>query len=222
LWNSDEELFELARRELFTAVVGDIMDQLSFFDQFLPPEIKPLRNNMILVGKAMPVLEQDVEPGCLDESEPFGLMLEALDDLKPGEVFLCSGASPRYALWGELMSTRAVFLGAAGAVLNGYTRDTSGILRLGFPTFAFGSYAQDQAPRGRVLDYRLSLKVGSVTVETGDIVFGDVDGVCIVPLALQEEVFTKALEKVRGERRVQDALKSGMSARDAFAKFGIM
>jgi regulator of RNase E activity RraA len=120
------------------------------------------------------------------------------------------------------MSTRALFLGAAGAVLNGYTRDTAGILRLGFPTFAFGSYAQDQAPRGRVLDYRLSLKIGSVKVETGDIVVGDVDGVCIVPLALQEEVFTEALEKVRGERRVHDALKSGMSARDAFAKFGIM
>jgi regulator of RNase E activity RraA len=223
LWNSEEELFELMRRELFTAVVGDIMDQLSLFHQFLPPEVRPLRDDMVLAGKAMPVLEEDVTPDSFDEStEPSGLMLQALDDLKTNEVFLCSGASPRYALWGELMSTRAIRLGAAGAVLNGYTRDTAGIIKLGFPTFAFGSYAQDQRPRGRVLDYRLRLEIGSVWVETGDIVMGDVDGVCIVPLAAHEEILAKALEKVRGEKKVRGALEQGMSARDAFTKFGIM
>jgi regulator of RNase E activity RraA len=223
MWNSEEDLFELVRRELSTAVVGDIMDHLSLFHQFLPPEIKPLCNGMVLAGKAMPVLEEDMTLGCEGETlEPFGLMLEALDNLKPNEVFLCSGASPRYALWGELMSTRAIHLRAAGAVINGYTRDTAGIIKLGFPTFAFGSYAQDQAPRGRVLDYRLSLKIGSVTIETGDIVLGDVDGVCIVPAAAHEEIFVKALEKVRGEKQVRDALEKGMSARDAFARFGIM
>lgn len=129
LWHSDEELFDLVRRELFTAVVGDIMDTLGLQRQFLAPQIQPLREDMVLVGRAMTVLEADVFAGAHDEAanpvmaKPFGLMLQALDDLKAGEVYICSGASPRYALWGELMSTRAIKLGAAGAVLDGYCRD---------------------------------------------------------------------------------------------------
>ena len=79
-------------------------------------------------------------------------MFAALDSLKPHEVYVASGSSPRYALWGELMSTRALHLKAAGAVLDGYVRDTLGIYALNFPTFGYGSCAQDQGPRGKVVD----------------------------------------------------------------------
>src|SRR6266545_4178983 len=151
-WRDDEELFAIARRELFTAVVGDCMDKLGLTHQFLPPQIQPLVRDMVAVGRAMPALEEDLreDPGGAPE-RPFGLMLAALDDLKAGEVYICTGASPRYALWGELMSTRAIRCGAAGAVLDGYSRDTRGILALGFPTFSYGAYAQDQGLRGRVV-----------------------------------------------------------------------
>lgn len=228
LWRDDDELFALARRELFTAVVGDIMDQQGFQRQFLPPQVAPLRDDMVAIGRAMTVLEADV---FTDRSESghhkllaksFGLMLEALDDLKRNEIYICTGASPKYALWGELMSTRAMKLGAAGAVLNGYSRDTRGILALDFPTFAWGSYAQDQAPRGKVIDFRVPLQIGDARVEPGDIVFGDIDGVCVVPRGIEREIFTKALEKARGEKRVKQAIEAGMSARKAFDRFGIM
>jgi regulator of RNase E activity RraA len=228
LWKSDDELFAIARQELFTAVVGDVMDKLLLQRQFLRPEIQPLQQDMVLIGRAMTVLEADVfgeaSPGSANPlmSKPFGLMLEALDDLKQDEVYLCTGASPTYALWGELMSTRARLLGAAGAVVDGYSRDTKGILSMGFPTFSWGRYAQDQGPRGKVLDFRVPLDIGGIRIEPGDIVFGDIDGVCIVPRRAEEEVFTAALEKARGEKRVKTAIESGMSAVEAFKKFGIM
>src|ERR687898_2410153 len=183
-WGTDEELYGTIRRALFTAVVGDVMDTMGLLRQFLPPQIKPLRNDMVVTGRAMTVLEADVfaeshDPSGTDfMSEPFGLMFRALDDLKAGEVYICAGASPRYALWGELMSTRAIKLGATGAVVDGYHRDTRGILGLGFPVFSYGGYAQDQAPRGKVIDFRVSLEIAGVRVKPGDIVFGDVDGVC--------------------------------------------
>jgi regulator of RNase E activity RraA len=221
-WGSDEELFDTLRRELFTAVVGDVMDTMGLLRQFLPPQIKPLRNDMVVTGRAMTVLEADVPSGTDFVSEPFGLMFRALDDLKAGEVYVCAGGSPRYALWGELMSTRAIRLGAAGAVVNGYHRDTSGILRLGFPTFSYGGYAQDQAPRGKVTDFRVPLEVGGVKVTPGDIVFGDLDGVCVIPRAAEEEVFRRALEKVQKENLVGQAIEEGMSAQEAFEKFGVM
>lgn len=228
LWRTEQELVELVRQELFTAVVGDVMDKLGLTTQFLPPQIRPVRPDMTVIGRAMPVLEADVFGEVVTGgsnplmTKPFGLMFEALDNLRPGEVYLCTGASPSYALWGELMSTRAIKLGAAGAVLDGYLRDTSGILRLNFPSFAYGSYAQDQGPRGKVIDFRIPVKIGAVTVQPGDLVFGDIDGVCIVPRAAEEDVFQRALEKVRGEKRVKAAIENGMSAAEAFAQYGIM
>lgn len=219
LWKNDSELFEIARRELFSSVVGDAMDKLGLRRQYLPPGIHPLSPDMSLIGRAMPVLEADI----FEEPEkPFGMMFEALDDLKQDEIYLCAGGSPRYAVWGENMSTRAMKLGAAGAVMSSYARDTHGIIGMGFPTFALGSYGQDQGPRGEVIDFRCTVEIGAATIRTGDIIVGDVDGVLVVPNEAEEEVFSKSIEKARGEKLVMEALKDGMSAVEAYAKFGIM
>lgn len=218
IWKNDDELFALARRELFTAVVGDVMDKLGLRHQFLPPKIQPLDRSMVTVGRAMTVLEAD----CFEDSG-FGLMFEALDGLSKNEVYVCAGASPRYALWGELMSVRARKCGAVGAVMDGYSRDTRGILKLKFPCFSHGSYAQDQSPRGKVIGYRVPIEMeGGVRIEPGDIVFGDLDGVCVVPRAGEKAVFVAAIEKARGEKTVRKSLERGMSARDAFARYGIL
>lgn len=225
---NDDDLFSIIREELYTAVVGDIMDKMGFLHQFLPPQIRPLSDTMFLVGRAMTVLEADafeeLSLGSANPimSKPFGLMLEAIDDLKKNEVYICSGSSPTYALWGELMSTRAMQLCAAGAVVNGYSRDTHGILKLNFPTFSYGSYAQDQAPRGKVIDFRVPIEMNAVRINPGDIIIGDIDGVCVVPKEIEEEVFKRAIEKARGEKIVQKAIFNGMSAKDAFEKYGIM
>ncbi|MDB5057545.1 MAG: demethylmenaquinone methyltransferase, partial [Chloroflexi bacterium] len=97
-----------------------------------------------------------------------------------------------------------------------------GIRGLRFPTFCYGSYAQDQGPRGKVIDFRVPVEIGQVLVAPGDVVFGDIDGVCIVPAAAVEEAFSRAVEKVRGEDQVRQALENGMSTAEAFSKFGIM
>jgi regulator of RNase E activity RraA len=106
--------------------------------------------------------------------------------------------------------------------LNGYVRDTRKILELGFPTFCFGSYGQDSAPRYKVHDYRIPIEIGGVFIQPGDILFGDIDGVVVIPAAVERETFTLALEKVRGERTVRKALEEGVSAADAFRTHGIM
>ena len=227
-WNNDDELFALMKEKLFTAVIGDIMDKDGYLHQFLPPSIQPLRDDMIVAGRAMTVLEADT----FDEisgsgknsslSKPFGLMLEALDDLRKNEVYICTGSSPSYALWGELMSTRAKKLGSAGVVLNGYTRDSQGIIDLGFPTFSMGRYAQDQGPRGKVIDFRTKIEMDGALINPGDIVFGDTEGVCIIPREIERDVILRAMEKADGEKMVQKAIEQGMSACDAFKKYAIM
>lgn len=227
-WKDDTSLFELIKAELYTAVIGDIMDKLNYTHQFLPPRIRPLQDNTFLVGRAMTVLETDViENATTNGNNPllkksFGLMLEALDDLKENEVYICSGSSPNYALWGELMSARAIACKAAGAVVNGYSRDTKGILALNFPCFSYGPYAQDQAPRGKVIDFRVPIDMEGVIINDGDIIIGDIDGVCVVPKEIEEDVFIKSFEKARGERMVLKKIQEGMPSREAFDKYGIM
>ena len=226
-WSNDAELFAVMRKELYSAVLGDILDKMGRLHQFLPWRIQPLQDDMVVAGRAMPVLEADAfEELSAGQnpvmSKPFGLMLEALDDLKENEVYLCTGASPSYALVGELMCTRMQLLKAAGAVANGFHRDTKGILELGFPCFSYGRYAQDQGPRGKVIDYRVPIEVEGVRVNPGDIVFGDLDGVLIIPREIEQEVIERAYEKATGEKMVAEAIRGGMGAKASFDKHGIM
>ena len=228
MWQDDDELFALMREQLFPAVVGDILDTMGLLKQFLSPGIRPLRPDMVVIGRAMPVLEANCfaasEPaGQLPLSrQPFGLLFQALDQLRPHEVYVATGCAPQFALWGGLMTTRAQHLAAAGAVLDGYSRDTPEVLASGLPVFSLGGYAQDQGPRGKVVDYRVAVEINGVRIAPGDIVFGDLDGVLVIPRHAEEEAIRRALDKASTENQVRIAIENGMSTVEAFKTFGVM
>lgn len=213
------ELLELVKEELYTPVVGDILDQMGLYHQFLPQAVRPLREDMKLAGYAMPVLMIDVYG---EQKKPFGRLTEALDSIQKDEIYLASGGEMRCAYWGELLTATARMRSGAGAVINGWHRDTPQILEQDWPIFSRGCYAQDSSVRTQVVDYRCTIEVGGVCVEPGDMVFGDVDGVLVVPVKYMDEVIEKALEKARGEKCVREAIEEGMSATEAFAVFGIL
>ena len=227
-WKDQAEMFEIMRSDLNTAIIGDIMDEKGYHHQFLPPEIKPLRKDMVVAGSAMPVLEADAFERLSEGANPmmgktFGLMLEALDDLKQGEVYICGVPSLRYALVGELMATRMQKLGAAGSVMYGYHRDGNGIAALdNYACFSIGAYAQDQAVRGKVIDYRVPIEIEGVRINPGDIVFGDFEGVLIIPKDAAEEIVSIAIKRLSEERVALKSIQEGMSAVASFEKHGIM
>ena len=218
---NDQDLFATIRDSLFTSVIGDVMDAAGLTRQFLPWEIRATDPDAVVVGRAMTVLEADCAGEMVAHSgraEPFGLMFRALDDLKPGEIYVCTGASRRYALWGELMSARAMALGGVAAVLDGFHRDTRAIRRLGFPIFSVGAYGQDQRLRGRVVDYRCPIEFGNgVVVRPGDIIVGDADGVLSIPKDAAGDIVRAALAKVRGEEDIR-VRSSAASRRRRFSK----
>lgn len=218
-WNTATELYALMRRELYTPVVGDILDTHGLYHQFLPPAIHALREDMRIAGTAMPVLMMDVFEA---QEQPFGLMTQALDDLQPNEVYTASGALHRSANWGEIMTATAKSRSAAGAVVNGYHRDTPQVLSQNFPVFSRGNFAQDSGPRMKVADFRVCIEIDRVRVAPGDVVFGDVDGVLIIPADVVDDVVTLALEKARGEKIVRREIENGMSSTEAFRKYGIL
>jgi 4-hydroxy-4-methyl-2-oxoglutarate aldolase len=218
-WKSDSELFELIKTHLYTPVVGDILDVLGFTHQFLPQAVQPLLPEMKLAGRAMPVLMIDVHG---PQKKPFGLLTEALDQLQPGEIYLASGGDMRCAYWGEILTATARMRGAVGAVINGFHRDTPRVLEQNWPVFSRGRFAQDSGVRTQVADYRCPIEIGSVSVAPGDLVFGDLDGVVIVPCRVEREVITAALQKAVGENLVRKEIENGMSSTSAFQKYGIL
>src|SRR6478752_1868359 len=113
-WNNDSELFELFKSELYTPVVGDILDDLGYYHQFLPQPIQPIRIEDKLIGRAMPVVMIDVYG---PQKKPFGKLTEALDQLEEGEVYIASGGAMRCAYWGEILTATAKKRGAVGAVI---------------------------------------------------------------------------------------------------------
>ncbi|KAK5725404.1 hypothetical protein LTR15_003590 [Elasticomyces elasticus] len=222
---SDAALRKTLLEDLCTAVVGDVLDHMGYHHQFLPQGIAPLQSQQKIVGRAMTVLQEDrPEPTNKPDDKPFGRLFEALDDLKEGEVYIATGAGTvsHYALFGGLMSTRADHLKAAGAVLDGYVRDASEIEELtGFPIFSRGLYAQDQGARGKCTQWRCPITIGKVKINSGDMVFGDREGVLIIPRDVEEEAVRRAVEKATTENAVEKAIRSGMGACEAFEKFGV-
>lgn len=218
-WKTETEMFALMKEKLYTPVVGDILDTMGYYHQFLPQDVRGLTSDMKLAGKAMTVLMIDVFG---DQKKPFGMLTEALDQLEENEIYLATGGTKRCAYWGELLTATARTRGAVGAVVNGWHRDTPQVLEQNWPVFSCGCYAQDSSVRTQVVDFRCRIEIGEVTITDGDILFGDVDGVIVIPKDVAEEIVTLALEKASAEKVVRKAIEDGMTATDAFKKFGIL
>jgi regulator of RNase E activity RraA len=91
-----------------------------------------------------------------------------------------------------------------------------------FPVFCYGCYAQDQRGRGQVVDFRSTLHIDKVIIQPGDIIFGDIDGVLVLPKEVEVEVVRRALEQVRKEKTAKFLLRDGQSAERVFLETGVL
>jgi regulator of RNase E activity RraA len=218
---SDERLRRAGER-LFTAVLSDVLDAAGHRSQALRPGVRPLDETLVMVGRARTGLYMDVYQVAPGEN-PYALEIALVDDLKPAEVIvLAAGTSGRIAPWGELLSTASRARGAAGCVTDGLVRDVRAIRALGFPVFAGGIGPLDTRGRGKVMAIDVPVECGGVRVEPGDLVFGDADGVVVVPRAIEDDILRAAFAKVEGEDRTREALARGEKLADVFARHGIL
>jgi len=213
---------EALRQHLFTAVLSDCLDAAGYRDQAMHARIRPLDESLVLCGRARTALYMDVYDAPEGEN-PYELEIQLVDDLQAGEVpvFAC-GASGRIAPWGELLSTAARARGAAGVVMDGLTRDVRAIRDMKLPVFAGGIGPLDSKGRGKVMAIDVPVEVAGARVVPGDLVFGDADGVVVVPRAAEAEVIAMALAKVAGEKATREALARGEKLADVFKRHGIL
>jgi regulator of RNase E activity RraA len=217
--SADEARYRLVRDTLYTPVIGDILDTLGFYHQFLPQPIQPMTESMRLVGRAMTVQLTDAWG---KQDAPFGRMTEALDSIQPHDIYVVTGGSQNCAAWGEIMTATARTRGGAGAIVDGFHRDTPRVLEQNWPVFSRGRFAQDAGVRSKVIDFRCRIEIGGVQIDPGDLIVGDLDGVIVIPRAVEDEVIEKAVQKATGEKVVRKAIEAGMSSTDAFRTYGIL
>jgi regulator of RNase E activity RraA len=205
---------------LFSAVLADVLDALGHRTSALSNDIRPLKPDWKIFGRAATLSAVAVQA---EPKKPYAVELACIDSLKPGDVLIATTNGDRSsALWGELLSTSARAHGARGAVVDGLTRDAAKILSMDFPVFAAGYSPLDSKGRLEAIHFDRPIQVGACTVNPGDFILGDIDGVVVVPVRLADEAFSRALEKVSGENRVRIELARGRSAREVFEEYGIL
>lgn len=217
----DAEKFANIREKLYTPVVSDALDRLGYMHQALRHDIRPVHADFVVVGRARTLLWMATyEPVA---PNPYVNEIRAIDSLRPGDVAVHStDHSGTIAPWGELLSTAARMRGATGTIVDAFVRDVRQIVAMSFPVFARGIMPLDSWGRGYVADVDVKVSCGGVIVAPGDLVFGDYDGIVVVPSAVEDEVLARALEKVAGENRSREELLQGRLLRDVYDKYGVL
>lgn len=222
--NSDETTLKLIRERLYVAAVCDILDSLGYRNQAMHQRIRPLLpdiRNCGLVGRARTVRWMEVD--YVDEQDPYGLEIAAVDSLRPGDVLVHStDYAGTNAPWGELMSTVAKHNGAAGCVCDSQVRDCVRIIEMGFPVYCTGIRPVDSMGRARVMAYDVPIRCGEVLVRPGDLIFGDYDGLVVIPQEVEAQAVELALEKADKESLSRSELLAGKTLREVYDTYGVL
>ena len=217
---ADEITLEMMRDSLYSAVVSDALDALGFRNQSPRIVLRPYTVETLLVGRCKTTLWADMYH---KDPQPYELELQAVDSCQTDDVMICAAHGSVYsALWGELLSTASRNMGCIGTIVDGAVRDVAKMREMGFPVFARGTSVYDSQDRQRVIDLDVPVEIAGVRFTPGDLVFADLDGVVVVPQAVEQEAIRGAWDKVHAENRTRDAIREGMKATDAYEKFGVL
>lgn len=214
-----EELNTIAARykRLYVAAVNDVLDDYGLRHQFLDTSIRPLDVSYMIAGPAFTIA--GIKCAEMDFNKRLGP--KVIDQMRPGVVAMYdTGRDETTGIWGELWSAGAAKRGCVGAVVDGGIRDTAFIRRSGFPIFNRFTSPADAVGRFTVADFGCPVSVGGVRVQPGDYVFGDEDGIVVIPKDLTMEVLEKAEEVGRKETRIRDEIELGKSLADLYVEHG--
>ena len=203
--------------QVFTAAVNDVLREMNYLYQTLPNNILPLRDEMKVAGIAF-TLKGSKNLDLQDEMIDRAKMLEAI----PANSVCVWDTSndDESAQWGEIMTLASMKRGCRGAVVDGGIRDTDRILKTGFPVFSRYRSSNGMAGRFRMIGYQMPIKIGDVQIRPGDVVFGDIDGVIVIPRAIAKEVLEKAEAILDNEVGIKEMVTSGISPLDVVKQGG--
>lgn len=203
-------------KKLYTPAVADILDSKGLWHQIMDNDVKGLTLDMMVAGPAFTVL------GMCERSEDKAIRKGPLVVDRLGQYHVAvfeTGGDTRTGHWGELLSNAARTRGAHGAVIDGGVRDTRYILQMGFPVFCKFRCPGDATGRWNVVDMEIPVTVGGVRVHPGDFIFGDADGVVVVPQKLTVEVLREAEAVLKLEDEIRQQVRAGASVERLYRSY---
>jgi 4-hydroxy-4-methyl-2-oxoglutarate aldolase len=224
MFATEQEIREYIEQHLHVAAVCDILDTLGHRNQAMHQRLRPLLPDIRrcgFVGRARTV--RWMETDYIVEEDPYGLEIDVMDALCPGDVVVHStDHSGTNAPWGELMTTIALRNGAVGCVCDSQIRDAVQIIDMAFPVYYTGIRPLDSKGRARVVAYDVPVRCGDVLVYPQDLLFADYDGIVVIPQDLVAKVLLLAHEKVGKENKARQDLRNGKTLREVFDTYGIL
>jgi len=211
-------------KSLYGGVLCDILDEMGYRNQAMHQRLRPLLpdiRNCGFMGRARTFEWKEVD--YIDEENPYGLEIEAMDSLDKGDVVVHStDYNGTNAPWGELMSTIAKRKGVVGCVCDSQVRDCVRIIEMNFPVYYAGIRPLDSKGRGLVIAYDVPVQCGEVLVNPNDLIFADFDGIVVIPKMIEKEVIQKAEEKAHAENLTREELLNGKTLREVFDKYKVL
>jgi 4-hydroxy-4-methyl-2-oxoglutarate aldolase len=186
-------------RTLDTASLSDANKSLPV----LPSAIKPLVQGMKMVGVAV----------TAEANADLNSIIEALKSTGPGDVLVVAAGTDDQAVVGELFGTEAMRRGVAGIVIDGLSRDTAAVSKLGLPVYSRGT--SPKAPGAvKVPRTQVPVSIGGVFINPGDILVGDDDGVIVADSAAFSAIVDAAEAIQTREKSIRAAIEAGTSLFD--------
>ena len=216
--------FQISEKELcdrfektWTPAVNDVLRELGYLEQTLPNNIMPLREHMRVCGIAFTIkgAKNLTQEG---EMEKRAEMLEALGE-NTVAVWDTSG-DDQSAQWGEIMTMAAKARGCRGAIVDGGVRDTQLVLAQDFPVFCRYRSSNGMLGRFRMIDYQIPVQIGGVMIRPGDVLFGDIDGVLVIPREVAYKVLLRTETIAENEEEIKMNIRLGMSPSEVVRRGG--
>lgn len=218
---TEQELLQYLEHHAYAAAFSDILDEMGYRSQAVSPDahIRPLCESFVCAGRAVTLLNA----ADTNEADPYDLVIKCIDSLSPGSVLVTTGEEHFVTgIMGELTATALRVKDCRGAIVNGYTRDLRKIIKMGYPTFAWGASPIDTTGRVRVVEYNIPVTIGGVLVTPGDLVFADLDGIIVIPRAVEGDVVTRVIDRVSTESVVRRELAEGKAMSDVWSRYGVL
>jgi len=204
--------------KLYTGAIADMLDKNGYRRQVLPHYVTPFTMANRVAGPAFTGQGYPCPSTTNDDTQT---RLEMLDSITPGTVSVWAcGGSMESAHWGEIMSTAARERGCTGAVIDGGVRDLDFINAMQYPVFARFKSPASSIGRWDIKEYQVTVKIGETVIHPGDFVFGDIDGVVIVPKDLILDILAAAEDVYQRESGMRAELRRGVSIKEAYSKYG--
>ena len=200
---------KMMKDKLSTALISDVLDEMGYQQQMMPIEIKPNFLEARIFGRARTMTLKPLEHGENYLDVYKGLYF--VERLNKGDVLVVANAFPNYAFFGELMSTLAKYRGVDGVIVDGCTRDYVETVKMGYPVFSKTHFARDIKKRGIVDKLDEQVKVGDVLLTKEDLIFGDHDGIIVIPKIIETEVLAKCVKVANLETAIKSDILSGVS-----------